>query len=139
MISLFSCTNGPIMHCYQPVNANGWSAKDTIRFEVPIQREELTTSLSIGVRTTDNYPYTALHLKALICKNGKLQKEKVVRIDIYDNSGKNKGKGFLYYEHASSFPLPLEFNADSAYTISIVHSMKEHAINGVSNVGVLIE
>ena len=127
------------MHSYQSLNANEWAANDTIHFDVPIQSENLKTSLSIGVRTTDDYPYTALHLKAIICKNGKFGEEKDVRIDIYENSGKNKGKGFLYYEHTSPLSLPLEIDADSTYTINIVHSMKGNAISGVSNVGILIE
>lgn len=136
LTSMVSCIDSPIVHKYESLDANGWGADDTVHFEIPAQSEDLTTSLSIGVRTTEDYPFTDLHLKALVKRNGNIQNSKDFKINIYEKSGNAEGSGFLYYENKSTHPFPLELKADSTYTISIVHRMRRSPICGICDIGV---
>lgn len=136
---MVSCIDSPIMHKYESLNANGWEANDTVHFDIPVQSEDLATSLRIGVRSTEDYPFTDLHLKAIVKCNGNIQDGKDFKINIYGENGEAEGIGFLYYENKSAHAIPLELKADSTYTLSIVHIMRRSPISGVSDIGVFIE
>jgi gliding motility-associated lipoprotein GldH len=139
LISMISCINSPIMHKYESLKTDGWKAGDTVNFEIPIQSEDRTCNLSINTRSTESYPFTDFHVKAIVKRNGKIQTSKDFKINIYGDNGKAEGNGFLYYENKSTSSVPLELKADSVYTISIVHKMRRSPICGISDIGILIE
>lgn len=139
LISMMSCINSPIVHKYESLKTDGWEAGDTVNFEIPIQSEDRTCNLSISTRSTESYPFTDFHVKAIVKRNGKIQTCKDFKINIYGDNGKAEGNGFLYYENKSTSSVPLELKADSAYTISIVHKMRRSPICGISDIGILIE
>lgn len=139
LTSMVSCINSPIVHKYKSLDANGWDANDTVHFEIPVQSKDMASSLRIGVRTTEDYPFTDLNLRVIVKRNEKKQISKDFKINIYGKSGKAEGDGFLYHENKSTPSVPLDLKADSTYTINIVHKMRRSPICGISDIGILID
>ena len=139
LTSMVSCINSPIVHKYESLRTDGWEADDTVNFEIPIQSEDRTCNLSISTRTTESYPFTDFHVKAIVKCNGKIQTFKDFKINIYGENGKAKGDGFLYYENKSTSSALLDLKADSTYTISIAHKMRRSPICGISVFGIFVD
>jgi gliding motility-associated lipoprotein GldH len=139
LTSIMSCTDSPITYIYEAVNAKGWKSNDTIFIHIPPQTTNKELKMQVGIRTTKEYPYKNLHLNTIVMRNNTHLEQAEFKMSIYDKEGKSYGRGFHFTETTSSDHFPLSLEADSIYTIAIVHKMKRSPIEGICNVGIILE
>ncbi len=136
---LGSCDNGLRYEKFQKVDAEAWNFKDELNFKVPIA-QETTKQLEIAVRNTADYQKANLWLFLTVTSPlGKVVKD-TIDCPLADDYGYWLGDGFsgLYLTtHTVNKSIP--FNEKGDWEVKITHGMREDAVKGVREVGVLIK
>lgn len=137
---LFSCQEQPIYEKYLSVNAQGWHADSTAKFEVSIEDTTAAYVVVFNLRANDNYPYSNLYLFREIKSEGGLEYQDTALVTLADQYGRWLGDG-LGELKTFSRPYraqPLLFKRQGKYTFSFTHAMRHEVLQGVEDVGLTL-
>lgn len=133
-----SCKRNVVYHHYQHTSIVGWERNDTISYAVPRLKASGIYSINVGLRVTNDYPFTGLSLVV----ERKVYPSKDIRVDtlncmIMDSKGNVEGKGVSYYQY--DFPLStLRLEKGDSLSLVVRHAMKREILPGISDVGIML-
>lgn len=134
-----ACKEHVVYHAYRAVPIDGWEQTDLLTFGLDTVQAGGTYQISVGLRTTNAYPYQslwllietqeypseALELDTLVCR-------------LSDGRGHRRGSGIDTYQYR--YPLTTKFlNQGQSLTFRVCHIMRREMLPGVSDVGIEVE
>ncbi len=143
----FCCTLFLIIACeqkhyynqYKSVDIKAWKSTDTVSFPIEIKEENKKYQYAISIRHTKDFEFSNLWLKVLI-KGNKIDTSFRYEIPLFKIDGKPYGEssGSLCTQ---TIPLKtdLPLYQKGNYQISIIQLMRKDPLDGISDVGVLID
>lgn len=135
---LVACEQKHFYNKYQSVDINAWKSTDTLSFPIKIETENTNYQYSLSVRYSKDYEFSNLWLKVFINGNNTDTSFRY-EIPLFKKDGKPYGKssGSLCTQ---TVPLKttLSLHQKGEYKISIVQLMRKDPLNGISDVGLLI-
>lgn len=138
-VGLGSCNRKMVYDKYVNTPVAGWEKNDPIAYALPRIDSSGVYEASVGLRTTDAYPFMSI---TLIVQKKFVEKDSVatdtVRCQLTDQKGNAVGKGIIYHQYrfpVSEFALS---NGDSI-VVSIRHDMKREILPGISDVGLILK
>ena len=137
-VCLTSCFHGVAYHKYADVDAWNWNNSDTLTFELPRTTSSGELMPTVGVRTTNSFPFRMLHLQFLVSCDNEVVAADTVFVAVYDNNGQPVGKGFPYTTTLKPLQ-PLHVDSGKVYTFCINHIMNEECVKGVTKVGIELD
>ncbi|MGI6222794.1 MAG: gliding motility lipoprotein GldH [Prevotella sp.] len=136
ILTFFGCEKGMVFDRYGHVSERGWSKQDAVEFNVPRLRQGGNYELTLGLRSTDDYPFKNISLiiqrqvfpsKRILCDT--------LQCSLTDNNGARRGSGFINYQ--TSFPVTTDtYKAGDSLHIVVRHNMRQEQIEGITDVGV---
>jgi len=133
LILFISCSIDTKYHEYHDVDLHDWTSADTVVFQLPPIIESQVLQVKIGVKSTQAYPYTHLHLLgSLTCDGEALEPDSIV-IPLYSSSGKAEGNGFPYIV-TTFFADTINVDSGHVYSYQIYHVMS-HSLKGIAAIG----
>ena len=139
---LVSCTTSTAIKDYRNLPAEGWSARDTLTFEVDTIRTAAPYEVILGIRTSSAHAYPFQHLTVVAEQEwfaadkapAHCQKD-TLAITITNEQGDAQGNGISCYEYL--LPLnQLQLSPGQKGRIRIYHLMRRPTLSGITNVGV---
>ncbi len=134
-----SCEQKHFYNEYKTVDIKAWKSTDTLYYPVKIEEENKSYQYAISVRYSKEYEFSNVWLKIFI-KGAAIDTSFRYEVPLFKNDGKPYGKssGSLCTQTIplkTSLPLSLK----GKYTISIVQLMRKDPLDGISDVGVIID
>lgn len=136
---LLSCQDNLLYASYSELPSQQWESRDTISFTIPPVSEDKQVSLSIGARTNQLFDYTSITVRVWLECDGQPANTYLMPIHMDKNeSTPYKPQAPLYSDHLS-IPQPIRLKANKPYTLRVAHIMRQHALNNISHIGIIIE
>lgn len=135
-LALTACRRATVIHAYRDTPAGGWEQSDALVFPIDTLRESGTYDLSVGVRTTNGYPYARLWLVVdTRLANPDTAFADTLQCSFVDERGVRNGDGVDTYQYV--FPLRrLTLSAGQSGDFRIHHIMRREILPGISDIGV---
>ena len=128
---------------YYSTNERGWDSDDVLHYNVPRVDADGYFVEEIGVRTSSRYPFQQLSLVveqsviSVPMTHGRKNITDTVTINIYNDDGKQQGKGVGTRLH--TFALKgLNLVKGDSIALSIHHNMRRYKLEGVTDVGLKV-
>lgn len=137
-VTLAACTRSTLIHVYRNVPAEGWDQSDVLSFPLDTVRHGGVYNLSIGVRTTNLYPYQKLWIvvETALCNPDTAFADTLACTFVGDDGIKN-GKGTDTQQYDFHLGQTLLQQGQSG-TVSVRHIMRREVVPGVSDIGIRI-
>lgn len=139
LFSFYACEQKHFYNNYSSVDVKAWKSTDTLSFPIKIETENKNYKYAISVRYTKEYEFSNIWLKVFI-KGNAIDTSFRYQIPLFKNDGKPYGKnsGSLCTQ---TMPLntTLPLYKKGNYTISIVQLMRKDPLDGISDVGVIVD
>ena len=138
-LALSACDQKHFYNEYKTVDIKEWKSTDTLSYQIKIAEENKNYQYSISVRHSKEYEFSNLWLKVFVKGTG-IDTSFRYEIPLFKNDGKPYGKnsGSLCTQ-----TIPLKTNLPlykkGEYQISIVQLMRKDPLDGISDVGVIID
>lgn len=136
---LTACEQKHFYNNYQSVDIKAWKSSDTLKFPITISTENKNYQYALSVRYSKEYEFGNLWLKVFI-KGNAIDTSFRYEIPLFKNDGKPYGKnsGSLCTQ---TVPLKttLSLHQKGNYLISIVQLMRKDPLDGISDIGILID
>lgn len=133
-----SCNKKHVFNEFKTVNIKEWKSTDTLTYQLKIE-ENKNYQTSISVRYQNDYEFSNLWLKIFVTGNG-IDTSFRFEIPLFKNDGKPYGKksGSLCTQ---TIPLKtiLPITKKGNYNFSIVQLMRKDPLDGISDVGIIID
>ena len=138
-ISALACTGGTIFHSYKPLPDEGWERNDTVCFDLPQQTEDISGTLTVGLRTKTNIGIQDIVLAVEQCtENAKVLRCDTVHCPLTDAEGDALTSG-VNIHHYETRPLPIHMQKGQRSTIRIHHLMRRETISGITDLGIKLD
>lgn len=136
---LTACDRRTVYDHYQSTPTAGWEKNDTLLFDIPPLSDAGNYYASLGLRTTDSYPFTAV---TLIVEQHLLPSQRIVvdTVDckLTDEQGKPLGSGIGYRQYQFAIGR-LSLAASDSLHILVRHDMKREILPGIADVGITLK
>ena len=138
-VLLYACEKKHFYNKYQSVNIKAWKSSDTATFPIAIENAAHAYKYALSVRYAKDYEFSNVWLKVTV-KGNTLDTSFRYEIPLFMKDGKPYGKcsGSLCTQ-----TVPLKTNLPIAqkgnYTISIVQLMRKDPLDGISDVGIIMD
>ncbi len=100
MVLTVSCDEDTVYDSYVPTSVMGWEKNEVLAFDVPHVERTGTFNISIGLRTTEAFPFTSL---SLVVEQTVEPAKKIFTDTLYcvlsDDNGNILGKGVGCYQY----------------------------------------
>ncbi|MBK9328882.1 MAG: gliding motility lipoprotein GldH [Sphingobacteriales bacterium] len=137
---LIACEQKHFYNDYKSVDIRKWRSTDTLTYDIQIVESNHIYHYAVSVRHSKEYEFSNLWLKVLIKGSNGLDTSFRYEIPLFRNDGNPYGKttGSLCTQ---TVPLrtSLPLSAKGNYTIQIIQLMRKDPIDGVSDIGVIID
>lgn len=139
LLTLAACNSGVVYDHYEHTMLTGWEKVDTLYYPVPRLDREGLYDVTLGLRTTNVYPFTGLTLLVEQCvlPSGKGRVD-TVNCRLRTEKGKVTGQGVSYYQYTFHVS-ELHLHANDSLTIKVRHNMKREILPGISDVGIEVK
>ncbi len=138
VICCISCGQRPVYSHYEPTGADGWMQHDSVSFQAAVA-DSAVYALTLGLRATNDYPYTHLKLVAH-CRTARsaVDRHDTLTLAITDAKGDMRGSGTTIFTYEQ--PLhPLTLFADDTLTVTVAHAMRNTLLPGTTDIGLTVE
>lgn len=135
MAAMVSCRQRTVYDGYQSTPVAGWEKNDTLSFSVNRVDTAAVYHATLGLRTTDDYPFTSITLivEQHTYPSDRIQKD-TLNLRLTDDHGNATGKGLSFRQYTFDIgDVSLE-SGDSVH-VRIRHDMKREILPGISDVG----
>lgn len=138
-LAFSACEQKHFYNEYKPVDIKGWKSTDTLSYPIKIDTENKNYQYAISVRHSKEYEFSNIWLKVYVKGSG-IDTSFRYEIPLFKNDGKPYGKssGTLCTQ-----TIPLKTNLPlykkGNYQISIVQLMRKDPLDGISDIGVIID
>jgi len=138
LLTLFSCHQQKIYSHYEHMPTDGWDRTDTVHFYIPAVKASGIYKGEVGVRDWIEFPYTALSLEIMMeVHPQQARKIFTVKCPLFENTGKQLGKGIGYFQ--DTFPFgDIELNEGDSVHVCVTHMMRREQIPGVADIGITL-
>lgn len=136
--SFSSCSRRTVIHRFEPVDVQGWSPNDTIRFTVDSIGTEGCYTPTVGIRTSAHvlYPYRSLFLVVRqIWHQPEQVRTDTVECKLTDEHGNTTGNGVSLYQYEFVQP-PVQLEQGSYGNITVSHLMRNDLLQGITEIGI---
>ena len=139
LLAFAACEQKHTYSDYKAVDIKSWKSSDTLKYSIEIKEENKNHQYAISVRHNKEYEFSNVWLKVFIQGNG-IDTSFRYEIPLFKNDGKPYGKssGSLCTQ-----TVPLKTNLPlykkGTYAISIVQLMRKDPLDGISDIGVIID
>ncbi|MCR9081202.1 MAG: gliding motility lipoprotein GldH [Cyclobacteriaceae bacterium] len=136
LLAFTSCGDERVYEDFQKLPSQGWSAQDSLIFEIGELPESFGQNL-IGVRFKEDYPYANIYIR-LITQDSSLQtlENQLINLTLFDIDGEPMGEGF-----GSTYTLydtlPFKIQAGTKQVI-LLQYMREAELKGIEAIGLKI-
>ena len=138
-IFILSCIKGTLFHSYKPLPTEGWEQRDTICFDLPQQEEDISGTLTIGLRTKAHVSMQDIVLaveqlndSAGICRRD------TIRYPLTNSEGDALTKGVNYHQYETE-QLPISMKKGQGGSVRIHHLMRNETVQGITELGIKID
>lgn len=131
---LCACSPRTMYSHFQPVPMMGWSMDSVLQFDVPVDDTIGVYDVLLCIRHTEAYPYQNMWLFTE-------WNQQVDTIEFYlaDDYGRWLGNaGGKFIEMPVLFEQAYRFPHTGTYTLRVQQGMRDEAVRGVSDVGLII-
>ena len=137
-LAVAACGNRPVYSHYEHIDGDSWRRGDTITFTT-IVRDSDNYHLTLGLRATNDYPYTQLTVNVDITSrlSPLTTHHSPLTFDITDSEGDMKGDGTTIRH----YDMPLNdvvLCSNDTLTVSVYHAMSRYALPGITDVGLTV-
>lgn len=136
---LIACEQKHFYNEYKNVDIKKWKSTDTLTYDIQIGEANRTYNYAISARHSKEYEFSNLWLKVMV-KGNQTDTSFRYEIPLFKNDGKPYGKtsGSLCTQ---TVPLKtaLPLSAKGNYTIRIIQLMRKDPLDGVSDIGIIID
>ena len=139
LILFCACEQKHFYNTYESVNIKGGKSLDTVSFPIKIDTENKNYHYSLSIRYSKEYEFSNLWLKVFI-KGNHFDTSFRYEIPLFMKDGKPYGKnsGSLCTQTVPlKTTLPLYKKGE--YKIAVVQLMRKDPLDGISDVGILID
>lgn len=136
LLALSACNRKLVYDRYASTPISGWEKNDTLSFDIrPVSGTD-TYYMWLGLRTSEDYPFTAV---TLIVEQHIYPKDTIVndtvKCQITDRHGNASGSGVNFNQYR--FPVnSLQLQDGDSIHIRVRHDMKREILPGISDVGI---
>ena len=136
---LIACSGGTVFHSYKPLPVEGWERCDTVCFDLPRQTENISGTLTIGLRTKANIGIQDIVFAVKQCTgNAEVLRCDTVRCPLTDADGNALTGGVNIHQYETK-QLPFHLQKGKRGTVRIHHLMSREDISGITEVGIKID
>ncbi len=138
LILLTACKRNTVYYHYEHPPLIGWEKNDTIIFQLSPVKEAGTYEEEIGIRITDDYPFTSIYLVVdqTILPAHKKHSD-TLEISLMNQQGYSTGQGVSNIQYIQ--PLRhIDLAQGDSLHITVRHDMKREIMPGVTDIGVKI-
>lgn len=135
MLLLVACQDFPFYSTYKSVNVEGWEARDTLVYKLPVVESPSAYDVSVAVRTSQGFKYENLALAIRLYEGKKTISVDTVKFKLYGTNNEQKGTGFTYVENEISLKHQFKLKPQKKYKVKITHIMRLDPFDGVCDVG----
>ena len=123
---------------YRPTPVEGWEQHNALTFPIDSVQQTGEYNLSIGVRTTYDYPFQTLWFQVTTrLEHSHLELLDTLVCQVTDPQGNTLGHGISIFQYV--YPLTsVHLNVGQRGTITVKHIMRRNMLPGVSDVGVVL-
>lgn len=135
-VMLTACNHRTVYHHYEQVDADGWERTDTLFFHVNAEKTDRMLLEEIGLRVTDQYPFTATQfIIEQTMLPGNASTTDTLECLLTDNDNNFKGPGFS--AHQLTFPVKtFLLPAGDSLRIAVHHNMRRSPLQGITDIGI---
>ena len=137
-VMMSACDNRVVYNRYQNTPLAGWEKNDTLTFAVPRMDTTAVYSAQLGLRITDDYPFTAV---TLIVERHTLPGNAVavdtLNCQLTNRHGNLSGKGIRFHQYTFGMS-PMQLHGGDSLVVAVRHDMKREILPGISDVGIEI-
>ena len=133
---LFSCRPTTLYYHYEPVNPEGWSVTDTLRYELPQAASDRLYTLSIGVRFNQKLRYQDLFL--VVEQRQPIPSRDTIQMHLANERGRWQARGVTLHE-LETVVAATRLDTTQQNTFLIYHIMHPQEITGITEVGLRVE
>lgn len=136
LLALSACNRKLVYDRYASTPISGWEKNDTLSFDIrPVSGTD-TYYMWLGLRTSEDYPFTAV---TLIVEQHIYPKDTIVNdtvsCQITDRHGNASASGVNFHQYR--FPVnSLQLQDGDSIHIRVRHDMKREILPGISDVGI---
>lgn len=140
LLALCSCSTNVVYDQFVTMPQGGWPADSLAVFRTEIQDTTVAYDIYFQVRNNNDYAYSNLWLFVdIVAPDGHMQRDTLeCLLADPDGTWRGGGWGSLYTEKCP-YKLGCQFIQSGPYTFRIVHGMRADQLEGIQNVGLLIE
>ena len=131
---LTSCSRRTPYHMYEAVNGTEWRMSDTIHFETDTIRHKGHYVMAVGVRATQDYPYTELQMMAEVQVDDKKPHSIPVTLNIKDDGGRMEGDGVTCITLEQNIDT-MKLHRGDVVRAKVYHLMRQEELQGIREVG----
>ena len=142
-VAMAACFPSTSYFRYYSTDERGWDGDDVLQYSVPQADADGYFVEEIGVRTSARYPFSQLSLVveqsviSVPMTHGRKNITDTVTINIYNDDGKQQGKGVGTRLH--TFALKgLNLQKGDSIAMRIHHNMRRYKLEGVTDVGLRV-
>lgn len=133
-----SCAGDTLVHRYATLPADGWARRDTVCFELPVYAEDISGTLTVGLRTKAGLAIRDIVLAVEQCDSDAF----VIRCDtvcypLTNSEGDALTSGVNFHQYETQF-VPFRMEKDREGCVRIYHLMTRETIPGITEVGIRI-
>lgn len=133
-----SCAGDTLVHRYAALPADGWARRDTVCFDLPGNAEDISGTLTVGLRTKTGVAIRDIVLAVEQCDSDAF----VIRRDtvcypLTDSEGDALTSGVNFHQYETQF-VPFRMEKDRKGCVRIYHLMTRETIPGLTEVGIRI-
>lgn len=136
---LLSCRGGLQYADYQEVEGRQWHLQDTLQYTIPASARDASPMLRACVRTTKEYGYKELVLKMELLDGDETVLSRILPIQLHSRNLLDAFREGLPVAASYSDPVQVSLKAGKEYTIRITHLMRLNTVEGIVDVGLLLE
>lgn len=133
-----SCAGDTLVHRYATLPADGWTRRDTVCFDLPVYAEDISGTLTVGLRTKAGLAIRDIVLAVEQCdSNAFVFRRDTIRYPLTDNEGDALTSGVNFHQYETQY-VPFRMEKDREGCVRIYHLMTKETIPDITEVGIRI-
>jgi gliding motility-associated lipoprotein GldH len=136
LLAFTSCVDERVYEDFQKLPSQGWSAQDSLIFELDGLPESFGPNL-IGVRFKEDYPYANIYVR-LITQDSSFQilQNQLINLTLFEINGEPVGEGFGgTYTLYDTLPFKIQSRAKQ---VVLLQYMRKEELQGIEAIGLKI-
>jgi len=134
-----SCRNDVVFSSLQKVSGKAWKKDAVFLFHFEIKEPSIPYNISMQLRNNYAYPYQNIWLIFEQQRFSDLSIKDTIEFRLVDDYGKWTGKGISLFQNQFPIREGYHFPDTGTYTISVRHVMQDTLLQGIADIGLLIE